>query len=211
VRWHDPERGLIAPAAFIPYAEDTGLIEDIGHRVLERVCDQLIGMNDGVWVSINVSPRELAAPGFATALTATLQRYQIDPTALVVELTETAIVTDPERVATALSLLRAGGVRLALDDFGSGYSSLARLTELPFDLLKIDSRFLRSVPSDPDAARMLRAVIEFTRALGLTTVAEGVETDGQRDTLVDLGCSLAQGWLLGRPAPPEHWVSRMAV
>jgi diguanylate cyclase (GGDEF)-like protein/PAS domain S-box-containing protein len=206
IRWEDPFRGLVLPGDFIEFAEDTGLIDRVGDWVLEAVVDQL-GAWDGAGlhvpqVTVNVSPRQLRRPDFAQRLRAHVER--IAPRSLTVEITESAAMADPARTEPALDELHAAGVEIAIDDFGAGYSSLTRLRALPVQVLKIDRTFLRGVPEDPEATAIVTAMIELAGALGMEAVAEGVETEAQRAFLIERGCPLAQGFLLGRPAPARE-------
>jgi len=206
VRWQSPERGLVPPVAFVPLAERTGLIEEIGRWVIAACCAQL-----GAWradghelsMSFNVSPRQFRDASLVAALRAALAEHALDPRQVVVEITETTAMRDAACVAPVLAELRALGVRLAIDDFGAGHSSLARLRDLAADQLKIDRAFLTAVPGDPRAAELIGAALGLGGALGMSAVAEGVETEQQRAFLVDRGCPLAQGFHLARPAPAE--------
>jgi predicted signal transduction protein with EAL and GGDEF domain len=213
-RWLDPERGLLPPAAFLPWAERRGPIDRIRGEVVDVVCAAL-GTLDHLggtpWIAINVSARELLAPGFVAGLMAAADRHAVPPDRLVVELTETAVMGDPDRATAVLAALRSTSVRVAIDDFGAGYSSMARLRTLPVDVLKIDAGLLDGVPEDEGAVAVLAALVELGRALGLSVVAEGVERPEQHEVLVDLRCPLAQGWLYGRPAPAERWHGVSAV
>jgi diguanylate cyclase (GGDEF)-like protein/PAS domain S-box-containing protein len=205
IRWRDPDRGLIMPADFIPVAEETGLIESIGDWVLEEVCDQLVAWRDeGLEpsVSFNVSPRQLRRGDLVERVRERLAAAGVEASSLVVEITETAAMQDaPERVERVIGELSEMGFRIAIDDFGSGWSSLARLRALPVQMLKVDRSFLRGVPDDPVGCAFVRAVVEFGRSVGLTTVAEGVESEAQREFLLGAGCGCGQGFHLGRPVP----------
>ena len=206
VRWEDPERGTIPPGDFIPIAEETGLIEPLGAWVLDALCRQRVE-----WVAagavpprlhFNVSPRELRRADFAELVLATVARHGIAPGHLAVELTETTIMREHARSAPILRTLADAGMRVAIDDFGAGYSSLTRLRELPVHSLKLDRAFLHGVPERPESAAMVTAILELASALGMAAIAEGVETEEQRAFLVARGCPLAQGFHLGRPVPP---------
>ena len=214
LRWTDPELGPISPAEFIPLAEQCGLIDAVGDWVLEAVCAQQgEWAARGLWphVSFNVSPTQLRRSDFAARVRETVERYGVDPKRMTVELTESSTFEDPTLAEAPLRELAAFGLRIALDDFGTGYSSLARLRELPVTTLKIDRAFLRDVPERPEAAAMVTAILQLARALGRTAVAEGVETEAQRDFLAHAGCPLAQGFLLGAPAPAEAVESLIAA
>jgi EAL domain-containing protein (putative c-di-GMP-specific phosphodiesterase class I)/GGDEF domain-containing protein len=202
VRWDDPVRGLVAPADFIPVAEVTGLIEPLGRWVVEACCRQAAAWRDEglqVPVSFNVSPRQFRDPRFAEHVRDSVAAHDLDPAHFTVEITESVAMRDAACVEPVLRELRALGLRLAIDDFGVGYSSLARLRELDVDLLKIDRAFLSRAPADARAGRLIQATLELIGALDMTPVAEGVETEQQCRFLADRGCPLVQGYHLGRP------------
>lgn len=203
VRWQDPVRGLVMPDAFIAFAEEAGIIDRLGERVLELVARQRVRWReqDGFEpvVHLNISPRELRSAVFAERVATRLSEHRIDPATIVVEITESAAMQDPDRVGPLLHELSRTGVRIAIDDFGAGHSSLSRLIGLPVDILKIDRSFLARAPADPAAAAVLTSIVSLAGALDMDAVAEGVETEAQREQLVALGCPLAQGYLLGRP------------
>jgi diguanylate cyclase (GGDEF)-like protein/PAS domain S-box-containing protein len=204
VRWEDPSRGIVPPVDFIPFAEDTGLIDEVGEWVLDALCRQRLAWQaDGLdpEVTFNVSPRELRRTVFAEHLRARMEGHGLDPARVTVEVTESAAMGDHGVTEPVLRDLAAAGFKVAIDDFGAGYSSLSRLRDLPVQLLKIDRSFLRDVPGRPDATAVVVAILELAGALGMETVAEGVETPAQREFLIERGCTLAQGFLLGRPAP----------
>jgi predicted signal transduction protein with EAL and GGDEF domain len=212
LRWDDPERGQIAPLSFLPAAETSGLIEPIGAWVLDAACAQARAWSDegiGVPVAVNVSLREFRNPEFATGVADCIARHGVDPRLLVLEITESAAMRDPDCVEPVLSALRDTGVRIAIDDFGTGYSSLGRLRDLQVDALKLDRVFLHDAPADPAAARLAGAALALVDALGLEAVAEGVESESQRTFLVEQGCALAQGFHLGRPEPPAAATERL--
>jgi diguanylate cyclase (GGDEF)-like protein/PAS domain S-box-containing protein len=208
VRWCDPERGLVMPGDFIPVAEETGLIDSIGDWVLGEVCDQLLawrGQGLDPSVSFNVSPRQLRRGNIVEQIGERLARAGVEASSLVLEITETAAMGDaPERVERVLGELSEMGFRIAIDDFGAGWSSLARLRALPVQMLKVDRSFLIQVPDDPVGCAFVRAVVEFGESVGLTTVAEGVETEAQREFLLGAGCGCGQGFHLGRPVSAEE-------
>jgi diguanylate cyclase (GGDEF)-like protein/PAS domain S-box-containing protein len=200
LRWEDPERGLVHPDRFIPAAEEMGLLDPIGAWVIEALARQVTEWRDeglAPRVSFNVSPRELHRPDFATELGERLRVAGVDPAWLTMELTESATLREPERIGPLLRELRTLGLQLAIDDFGAGWSSLARLRSLPVQMLKIDRSFLREIPEDPEAGAIVRAVIALSDALGMTTVAEGVEMPVQQHFLAAQGCPLSQGLLFG--------------
>ena len=204
LRWNDPDRGLVYPDEFIPAAEEMSLLEPIGDWVIGAIARQLLDWREqglSPHVSFNVSPRQLHRPDFAGELTARLEELQIDPAWLTMELTESATLREPERIGPILRELNESGLRLAIDDFGAGWSSLARLRLLPVHILKIDRSFLREIPEDPEAGAIVDAVIALADALGMDTVAEGVETRVQALFLAAQGCRLAQGRWFGDPVP----------
>jgi len=212
VRWQDAERGIVGPNEFIPLAEDAGLIEAIGGWVLHAVCTQLREWHtEGLdaHVHVNVSPRQLRRPDFPTTVREALSAEGLAPRCLTLEITESAAMLDAERANPVVRALHAMGVRLAIDDFGSGHSSLARLRDVPVEVLKIDQSFLRGVPDDPQAAAMTRAIIELGSALGMTTVAEGVTSEAQRLFLIEQGCPLAQGFHFARPLVAAEATERL--
>jgi diguanylate cyclase (GGDEF)-like protein len=213
LRWNHPERGLVPPASFIPVAEQTGVIEALGDWVVGAVCEQQVawaerGMHP--LLSFNVSPTQLRAADFTTRVAEHLRASGADPTRLTVELTESSTLEDPARAEPLVRELHALGLRIALDDFGSGYSSLSRLREMPVATLKIDRAFMRDVPERPEAAAVVTAILALARALGRTAVAEGVETEEQRAFLAEQGCPLAQGFLFGHPVPAAEAEALMA-
>jgi diguanylate cyclase (GGDEF)-like protein/PAS domain S-box-containing protein len=204
VRWQDPARGLVAPAEFIPIAEETGLIEEIGAWVVDAIAHQRAGwraQGADPRVHLNVSPRELRYSYFADRMLERIAGHGQGLDGLTIEITETVAMRERARTEPMLRQLVEAGAQVAVDDFGSGYSSLTRLRELPVSVLKLDRTFLIDVPERREATAVVTAVIELAAALDMSAVAEGVETEAQRAFLVDRGCPLAQGYLLGRPAP----------
>ncbi len=214
VRWQDPEHGLRAPDVFLPVAEETGLIDALGEWVAGEASRQLAewaARGHLTRMSFNAAPRELARAGFADRLLATARREGIDPSRLIVEITESGAMGSPEAVEPLLRRLHDEGFLVAIDDFGAGQSSLNRLGELAVSGLKMDRRFLRDVPADPRATALVRAILALAGALGLSVVAEGVETADQRAFLLDAGCPLGQGFGLWRPMPAEAATDLLAV
>jgi diguanylate cyclase (GGDEF)-like protein/PAS domain S-box-containing protein len=204
VRWQDPFRGLVMPDDFISFAEETGFVERVGDWVVGAARDQILAWErDGYRpprVTVNVSPRQLRRPDFGQRLLGLVLPDDV-ASRFTVEITESAAMADPLRTDPVLNDLVAAGVEIAVDDFGAGYSSLSRLRTLPVQVLKIDKTFLQAVPHDVQATAIVTAIIELASALGMEAVAEGVENEDQRAFLVERGCPLAQGYLLGRPVP----------
>ncbi|OPZ10719.1 MAG: Phytochrome-like protein cph2 [Alphaproteobacteria bacterium ADurb.BinA280] len=206
LRWRHPERGWIAPADFIPQAEANGSIRAIGAWVMRQACAQLVSWGsepllEPLHVAVNVSAREFRHPDFVVDALATLQASDARAGKLTLELTESVLVDKLDEVIATLSALKARGIGLSLDDFGTGYSSLNYLRRLPLDELKIDQSFVRDVLTDPNDATIVRMVITLGQSLGLQVIAEGVETEAQRDFLVENGCARFQGYLFSRPMP----------
>jgi len=209
VRWRHPERGLIGPDEFIPIAEETGLIGDLGEWVLQVACAQTRAWQDDglpeLILGVNVSPRQFRDQRVADMVARILRSTGLEPWFLELELTEGLAMETADQTMTALHDLRAMGVQSSLDDFGTGYSSLSYLTRLPIERLKIDKSFVARIGPDPDGedAAIVRAVIVLAHSLGLQVVAEGVETPEQLVFLQEHGCDLMQGFLYSRPVPPE--------
>jgi diguanylate cyclase (GGDEF)-like protein/PAS domain S-box-containing protein len=206
-RWHDEELGWIAPDRFIPLAERTGLIVDLGRRVLRQACQDAAGWpatasGVALTVAVNVSPVQLGQRTFVGDVVAALHTSGLEPARLCLEITETAAITDLSATEARLEELRRLGVLLALDDFGAGHSSLTLLRRLPVDLVKIDRSFVERVTTDTADAVLVRLVVEAAHSFGRRVCAEGVETLEQAQQLVAMGCDSAQGWLFGRPAEP---------
>lgn len=208
VRWQHPRRGLVAPAEFIPLAEDTGLILPLGHWVLETACEQLVAWEaqpsaSHLTLAVNVSSRQFRRLDFVAQVLEVIKRTGAKPEKLKLELTESLLVDDLEDTIAKMMLLKVQGVGFSLDDFGTGYSSLAYLKRLPLDQLKIDQSFVRDVLTDPNDAAIARTVMALGQSLGLTVIAEGVETEGQREFLASQGCRAYQGFLFSRPLPVD--------
>ncbi len=208
LRWQHPHRGLLLPAEFIPLAEESGLIVHVGRWALEEACRQSVRWHEGrpEWpplrVSVNLSARQLTDE-LPEVVSAALELTGAHPTRLGLELTETLLMETAQSATGVLATLREVGVRIALDDFGTGYSSLSYLQRFPLDVLKLDRSFVSGLGTTPSASQIVAATIDLARGLGMSVVAEGVETEDQLRWLQDLGCHFAQGYYFARPQPPE--------
>jgi len=200
LRWKHPTRGEISPAVFIPIAEETGAILQIGDWVLKTACREAATWTQPLKIAVNVSAVQLHNAKFVHELHQILLEFGLPPRRLEIEITETALVRDFNRTLGMLRQIKALGIRIAMDDFGTGYSSLSTLRAFPFDRIKIDGSFIKSVNSNGQAATIVRAVLGLGRGLGLPVLAEGVETDAELQFLHDELCDEVQGYLLGRPA-----------
>jgi len=202
VRWNHPEKGAVAPGQFVPLAERTGAIHALGAWTMREAARDAVGCNSDLGsVAVNLSVYELRSPDFAERVRATIAETGIEPSRLTFEITEGVFDDHDERVADTLHELRELGARVAIDDFGAGYSSLRWLRTFPSDILKIDASFVWAIPEDSDEDPMLAAIISMAKSLGKICVAEGIETEHQADVLTKLGCDLGQGYLFGRPVP----------
>ena len=210
LRWDHPELGRLDPAAFISATEDTGAIVPIGTWVLQEACRQVRDWLDAhdhgpsLCVSVNLSPRQLVGPQLAQAVSEALASTGIDPASLCLEVTEGAVMHDPERSIRALHELRSLGVRLAIDDFGTGYSSLSYLKRFPVDWLKIDRTFVSEIDKAGNDLAIVRAVVTMAHSMGITVVAEGVERAEQLRELTELRCDMAQGFYFSEPVPIDE-------
>ncbi len=210
-RWNRAGHGPVPPARFIPLAEETGLIGALGESILHKACEQVARWNwarrgaDPLSVAVNVSGRQLTQPGLFETVGEVCRSQNVDPSWLILEITESVLIEDPELARRRLEELSNTGVRIAIDDFGTGYSGLSYLQQFPFDIVKIDQRFIDGLgpgsASDATDRAIVESVISLAHQLGYEVVAEGVETKGQREALVDLGCDVAQGFHVARPAP----------
>ncbi|HEV8563334.1 MAG TPA: EAL domain-containing protein [Actinomycetota bacterium] len=206
IRWREPDGTIIPPNEFIPVAEDLGLIEEIGDWVVEEICRQ-----DAIWraeglrldIGFNLSPRQFWQPDLAERVLSRIAEGGMDPRRMIVEITESSAMLDPDRAQRILWELHAGGLRVAIDDFGTGYSSLSRLRDVPVEVLKVDRSFVDGVNGDPASASIVTAFIELARGLGMTTLAEGIETEEEWQFLRARGCQLGQGYLFSRPMPGD--------
>ncbi|MDF2688547.1 MAG: diguanylate phosphodiesterase, partial [Microvirga sp.] len=206
LRWNHPTRGSISPSTFIPIAEESGLILKIGEWVMQEACREAAGWTRPLTIAVNVSALQLTSDGFVEFVRKTLDSTGLAPERLEIEITETALIRDPNRALQTLQKLKGLDVNIAMDDFGTGYSSLSNLRAFPFDKIKIDRSFIHAVHDNPQAAAIVRAVLGLGRGLGLPVIAEGVETSEELRFLGSEGCTEAQGYLFGRPAPIEAFV-----
>jgi diguanylate cyclase (GGDEF)-like protein len=215
VRWEHPDRGLLEPADFVPLAEETGMIIEIGRWVLGEACRQIAEWRKagvGLDVAVNVSARQLAHPDIVEEVAAVLAESGLPPDALCLEITESAVMRDPESALATLALVKDLGVKVALDDFGVGFSSLAQLKEmLPLHALKVDRSFITGIADDDRNSAIVAAVVMMASTLGLTAVAEGVETAAQADQARALGCDVSQGYFFTAPEPAALLATRFGA
>jgi predicted signal transduction protein with EAL and GGDEF domain len=210
LRWPQPEGNLISAGDIVTLAESSGLIVTIGSWVLGSACGQARtwideGAFEAAAISVNLSPLQLSEPRLVESVRSALASSALDPSRLILEITESAVVADPEPAIDVLERLKDLGIRLAIDDFGTGYSSLSHLKRFPVDIVKIDRSFVAGLGSDPDDSVIVGAIVHLANALGLETIAEGVETEQQAEELRRLGCRLAQGYLFGPPKPASSF------
>jgi diguanylate cyclase (GGDEF)-like protein/PAS domain S-box-containing protein len=216
VRWQHPSRGLVGPTQFMDVAEESGLVLPLGDWVLEQACEAAVRWNDThpgapIVMAVNLSARQFQQPDLCERLSAVLARTGLDPQLLTLEITETVVMDDTEVTLATLRALKRLRVRLAIDDFGTGYSSLSYLKRFPVDAIKVDKSFVDGLASAPVDREIVRAVIRLASAVGMQTIAEGVETEAQREQLRRLGCTLLQGFLLARPAPLAQLEHRFRI
>lgn len=213
-RWHHPERGMIGPNIFIPIAESTGMIREIDETIFNLACARAAAWVEKGWIesiACNVSPRDLLDPDFSTALIERLKRTSLPPTALTVEITETFLMKDLSLARQHIARLSEHGVRVALDDFGIGYSNLGALLELPIHALKLDRSLIVGLGKNPKAEGLVRLLVQTSRVLGVDLVAEGIEDEIQAIQLRAAGCRKMQGFLFARPAPAETVAARLGA
>jgi EAL domain-containing protein (putative c-di-GMP-specific phosphodiesterase class I) len=215
LRWQHPQRGMISPAYFIPVAEESMMIINLGDWVLHQACAQLVQWSGdphmaGLVMAVNVSAHQFAEQDFVPHLEAILKQHAVDPARLKLELTEGVVLNDIAEVVEKMDALNTLGVRLSLDDFGTGYSSLAYLKQLPVNQLKIDQSFVRDITTDPSDAGMVRSIIDMAKNFGHDVIAEGVETVEQLNFLKLHGCMTYQGYYFSKPIPPEE-LQRLVV
>jgi EAL domain-containing protein (putative c-di-GMP-specific phosphodiesterase class I) len=204
VRWQHPERGIVSPGEFIPLAEDTGMILPLGRWVLHTACEKLALLGNEcttgpIGMSVNVSALQFRQPDFVDEVLEALRQTRADPELLKLELTESLLVDDIDTAIAKITRLREHGVLFSLDDFGTGYSSLSYLKRLPLHQLKIDQSFVRNVMTDPRDSAIVSAIITLGHTMGMSVIAEGVETPDQRDFLAERDCRSYQGFLFSRP------------
>jgi EAL domain-containing protein (putative c-di-GMP-specific phosphodiesterase class I) len=210
LRWNHPERGMVGPLSFIPVAEESRLIIPIGRWVIEQACRQVAAWQQlkpdqaPMSVAVNISARQLADPELISHIEGSVRANRIDPSTLWLELTETAVLEDTDFVERSLRQLKGLGLRLVLDDFGVGFSSLGYLKRLPLSLIKLDRSFVENVTESPHDAAIVRAVCQMAGTIGIGVVAEGVETEEQVRAARDLGCGYAQGFRFARPMPADE-------
>lgn len=201
VRWVHPLKGLLSPDSFIPVAEKTGMINELGRSVLEIACREAATWAVPAKISVNVSPIQLSSKAFAGIVLSILEETGLSANRLELEVTESSLFTDNDTPLNTLNMLRARGVQISIDDFGTGYSSLSRLSKLAFDKIKIDKSFVHSISDQDDALTIIKLITGMAKSLNMKAVAEGVETQEQLESLQALGCDLAQGYLFGKPQP----------
>ena len=210
VRWIHPTRGLVSPGQFIPVAEESSLILEVGNWVLETACRQLEQWSQreqtrDLMLAVNVSAQQFCKHDFVENVAAIIRTHQVNPACLKLELTESVVLTDVGDVVAKMHALKALGIRLSLDDFGTGYSSLSYLKQLPLDQLKIDQSFVRDIATDPNDAVMVQTIIDLAQNFRLNVIAEGVETEAQLDFLKQNSCMAYQGYLFGKPVPIDEF------
>lgn len=202
VRWQHPQRGPVSPAEFVPLAEQSGMMVELGTWILRRSCLTAAAMQRPgrpLMMSVNISATQLSQPDFVAELISALDKAQLDPGLLMLEITETAVLVSLDKVIPRLAALRSLGVHVSIDDFGTGYSSLNYLTRLPLDELKVDKSFVDRLPGDAATASVVRGMLDMSNGLGLITVGEGIESPEQAVWLREAGCELGQGYLWAKP------------
>jgi diguanylate cyclase (GGDEF)-like protein len=215
IRWEHPQMGMVFPVQFIQIAEETGLILPIGQWVIESVCSQIKlwesnPLTSDLQIAVNVSARQFRQAEFVTLVDGSIKRTGINPSRLKLELTESMVLDDVDDTVIKMHALKKLGVRFSMDDFGTGYSSLSYLTKLPIDQLKVDQSFVRNIGVKPNDAVIVKTIIGMAASLNMESIAEGVETQAQRDFLEQAGCTLFQGYLFGKPVPIEKFTDSLA-
>jgi EAL domain-containing protein (putative c-di-GMP-specific phosphodiesterase class I)/ActR/RegA family two-component response regulator len=212
MRWRHPEHGILTPAAFMQSLENSPLLRPVTLTLAARVAKFIAIVRNRIEpfsLSVNISPKLLDDPEFAAALANSIIELGVAPEHITIEVTESAVASCEGTAIENLTRLRMRGFGLSIDDFGTGYSSLAQLTQAPFTELKIDQRFVRALGHDPRSEDLVRSTLDLARRLGLYTVAEGVETEAQRQLLIEFGCDAAQGYMFAKPMPVFQWLSWM--
>jgi EAL domain-containing protein (putative c-di-GMP-specific phosphodiesterase class I) len=215
VRWQHPRCGIVPPAEFIPLAEKTGLILVLGQWVLDTACQQLVVWSNqpamaALTIAVNVSACQFQHPDFVAQVLTAIARTGANPQLLKLEITESLLLTDAEDIILKMTALQAHGISFSLDDFGTGYSSLSYLKRLPLDQIKIDRSFVRDLLTDPNDAAIVRTILALGHSLGLSVIAEGVETEAQCAFLAELSCHAYQGFLFSKPVPLEQFEELVA-
>lgn len=210
IRWIHPEKGFIPPLAFIPIAEQTGLISKIGEWVVLKSVSDLKdiqkAVNNNFHLSINISLKEFSNPNFVNNVFHVIDDSKIDPSAFSIEITESVAMTDPQKTIEILNSFREKGIKVFLDDFGTGYSSLNYLKQLPIDVVKIDRSFIQNMTDDQKEQKIAKSLIDLSHTLNLKVVAEGIENEKQAQVLKTLSCDFGQGYLFGKPMPKEEFI-----
>jgi EAL domain-containing protein (putative c-di-GMP-specific phosphodiesterase class I) len=210
IRWIEPDGTLVPPGDFIPLAEEIGLIEHIGDWVVKEIAYQVAAWREldiDLEIGFNLSPRQFWQPDLAERIVREFDAGGVDPSRVVIEVTESSAMLDPDRAQGILMGLHDAGFAIAIDDFGTGYSSLSRLREMPVRILKIDRSFVSNVNTDPQAASIVSAFLELAKGLDMTTLAEGIETAEELAFLRERGCRLGQGFFFSKPVPPEEIIA----
>jgi EAL domain-containing protein (putative c-di-GMP-specific phosphodiesterase class I) len=213
VRWAHPRRGMLAPLEFVPFAEATGLITELGGWVLRQACSDMVALASDLDLCVNISDTQLLGPGLVKAVLDALVTTGFPADRLIIEVCERTVVPDLVPLARSLTALRSLGVRIAMDDFGVGFSSLERLSRLPLDVVKVDACLVRNVAARHLDRSIVQAVVGLAQALDLAVVSEGIETVAQAEALQDLGCVLGQGYLFAEPGPAgslADWINEGA-
>jgi len=216
IRWEDEELGYIAPEIFIPFAEESGVIVDIGRWVIDKVCEDVKGLrededNKDFYIAVNLSGRQFRGKGIAGQISDTLSKYDLPGNCLELEITERLLMKDVPEVLTTLSQFKEMGIKLSIDDFGTGYSSLSYLKRFPFDVLKIDKAFVHDIAVDPDDAALCEAIISMAHSLGLSVIGEGVENEEQFEFLRSRGAEIVQGYYVSKPMRYEEFKQFVTV
>jgi diguanylate cyclase (GGDEF)-like protein len=211
VRWDHPQRGSVSPSDFIPVAENTGLISDLGRFVLDRACQDAAAWASDLKIAVNLSAAQFTQSDIAADVTHAIAKAGLQPHRLVVEITESLLLNEDKRTSEKLSQLKRLGVQIAMDDFGTGYSSLSYLRKYPFDRIKIDRSFLQTASDGPQGAAILRTIVELGETLGMTTIAEGIETEADLELLLSTDCVEGQGYLFSPAVPRDQIPALLAA